>query len=75
MQVQVDIGFDDLLRIVKTLPKNQLNKFKRALENAEPQVEQIPDLESFLLNAPTFSDKQIENISQTRKEFNEWRKI
>ncbi len=65
MQVQVDIGFDDLLRIVKTLPKNQLNKFKRALENDEPHIEQITDLASFLLNAPTFSEKQIENISQT----------
>ncbi|WP_426668805.1 hypothetical protein ACPPVU_21555 [Mucilaginibacter sp. McL0603] len=74
MQIQVDIGFDDLIRIVKELPKEQLLKFKKELEKQNTNDTQLQDLESFLLTAPTFSDKQLEEIGQTRKAINQWRK-
>ena len=74
MQIQVDIGFDDLIRIVKELPKEQLLKFKKELEKQNTNDTQLQDLESFLLTAPTFSDKQLEEIEQTRKAINQWRK-
>ncbi len=32
MQVQVDIGFDQLLKIVKTLPSGQLKQLKAEIE-------------------------------------------
>ena len=74
MQIQVDIGFDDLIRIVKELPKEQLLKFKKELDKQNTNDAQLQDLESFLLAAPTFSDKQLEEIEQTRKAINQWRK-
>ena len=74
MQIQVDIGFDDLIRLVKRLPKDQLLKFKKELERQTTNDSQAQDLESFLMSAPTFSAKQIETIEQTRKAINEWRK-
>lgn len=74
MQIQVDIGFDDLIRIVKKLPKDQLLKFKKELEKQNTNDTQLQDLESFLLTAPTFSDKQLEEIERTRKAINQWRK-
>jgi hypothetical protein len=33
----------------------------------------LKELESFLLSAPTFSDKQIATINKTRKAINKWR--
>ena len=74
MQIQVDIGFDDLIRIVKELPKDQLLKIKKELENQDTKDIQAKDLESFLMSAPTFSAKQLETIEQTRKAINQWRK-
>jgi hypothetical protein len=74
MQIQVDIGFDDLIRIVKKLPREQLLKFKSELEKQDVADTQSQELESFLLSAPTFSDKQLETIEQTRKAINQWRK-
>jgi hypothetical protein len=74
MQIQVDIGFDDLIRIVKKLPKDQLLKFKKELEKQNTNDTRLQDLESFLLTAPTFSDKQLEEIERTRKVINQWRK-
>ncbi|MGZ3776596.1 MAG: hypothetical protein ACXVIY_02580 [Mucilaginibacter sp.] len=74
MQIQVDIAFDDLVRIVKKLPKDQFLKFKKELEGKDPGDARTQDLESFLLGAPIFSDEQIETVAQTRKAINEWRK-
>ena len=74
MQIQVDIGFDDLIRIVKKLPKEQLLEFKNELEKQDVADTQLKELELFLLSGPTFSDKQLETIEQTRKAINQWRK-
>jgi len=75
MQVQVDIGFDSLVKIVKQLPKDQLLKFKEELEKESKKEGNIKskDLRSFLLDAPVFTEEQIATIEQTRKEINKWR--
>ncbi len=73
MQVQLDIGFDQLVQIAKKLPARQWTKLKKAVENQENVGNQTFELENFLLNAPTFSKKQLEQIENTRKEINQWR--
>ncbi|QEC75462.1 hypothetical protein [Mucilaginibacter ginsenosidivorax] len=73
MQVQVDIGFENLIRIVKQLPKDQLLKFKKELDKEIVEDNELKDLKSFLLDAPVFTDEQIATIEQTRKEINKWR--
>ena len=73
MQVEVDIEFDDLLKIVKNLPAIQLSKLKKEIE-ANPEKEtKRQDFKSLLLNGPTFSKKQLDNIARTRKAINQWR--
>jgi hypothetical protein len=75
MQIQVDIGFDELVGIVKKLPRDQFLKFKSELEKQDKDKKDTDpqSLESFLMEAPTFSDKQLENIAQARKAINKWR--
>ena len=72
MQVQVDIGFENLIRIVKQLPKDQLLKFKKELDKEIVDDNELKYLKSFLLDAPVFTDEQIATIEQTRKEINKW---
>ncbi|HVS93214.1 MAG TPA: hypothetical protein VHE59_14340 [Mucilaginibacter sp.] len=72
MQIQVDIGFDDLVRLIKKLPKDQLKELKKEIDKAGYSDSQ--NLESFLLQAPTFSEEQLKAIAQARKTINEWRK-
>lgn len=74
MQIQVDIGFDDLIRIVKKLPKDQVKRLRKELDKVDSNDDGAKDLESFLLQAPIFSDQQLETIANTRKAINEWRK-
>jgi hypothetical protein len=73
MQVQVDIQFDELLKIVKKLPGTQLSKLKAEIEKETNQDKKENDLEVLLLNGPTFSKKQLATINKTRKAINQWR--
>ena len=72
MQVQVDIGFEQLVNIAKKLPKTQWQKLKSAVDNGVP-VSHSDDLETFLLNGPTFSEDQLKVIEDNRKAINKWR--
>jgi hypothetical protein len=72
MQVQVDIEFNQLLKIVKALPSGKLKQFKAEIEK-EDIPEKTVDLEALLLNGPTASKKQLETIAKNRKAINQWR--
>ena len=73
MQVQVDIGFEQLLKIVKTLPSGQLKQLKVEIEKGVKSEKSV-DLEKLLLNGPTATKKQLEVIARNRKAINQWRK-
>ena len=72
MRVQVDIGFDQLLQIVKTLPLGQLKQLKAEIEK-EVKSDKPIDLETLLLNGPTATKKQLNTIAKNRKAINQWR--
>lgn len=73
MQVQIEIGFDQLLKLVKQLPKKQWTKLKNEIEEQKTEMPVQSDMFSFLLNAPTFSKKQLDEIEKARKEITQWR--
>ncbi|SFQ56951.1 hypothetical protein SAMN05444277_1441 [Parafilimonas terrae] len=74
MQVQVDIGFDQLVQIAKRLPATQWTKLKKEVEaTAQPLDKGREEFRKLLLNGPTFSERQLEEIAETRKKINEWR--
>lgn len=72
MQVQVDIGFEQLVKIVKKLPLGQLKQLKAEIEK-EAKEEKSIDLEALLLNGPTANKKQLDIIAKNRKAINQWR--
>ena len=73
MQAQVEIGFDQLVQLVKKLPQTQWAKLKKEIETTIPINTEREDFRSFLLNGPTFSKKQMDLISETRKKIDEWK--
>lgn len=73
MQAQVDIEFDQLVRLSKQLPTTQWTKLKKEVEEKVSNSEQNSDLVSLLLSAPTYSKKQLDEITKTRKAINQWR--
>ena len=75
MQVQVDIGFEQLVKIAKKLPKTQWQKLKTEVESDDQRTVDSGDLEAFLLNGPTFTKTQLKVIEENRKAINKWRTI
>lgn len=73
MQVQVDIDFEQLLKVVKKLPVGQLRKLKAEMEKEEISGKTKIDLEALLLKGPTATKKQLELIEANRKAINQWR--
>ena len=73
MQVQVDIEFDQLLKIVKGLPQGKLRQLKAAIDNEPKQGKSKIDLETLLLSGPVATKKQLEIIENNRKAINQWR--
>ena len=70
MQVQVDIGFDQLVKLAKQLPKSQWTKLKTEVE-AQEQADTSSDMLHFLMSAPTFNKKQLDGIAKARKEISQ----
>jgi hypothetical protein len=73
MHIQVDIGFEQLLEIVRNLPGEQLDRLKEEIEKKKETKNIKVDKESFLLSGPVFTDEQIEDIIEARKAINKWR--
>lgn len=73
MQVQVDIEFDQLLKVIKKLPSGQLRQLKAEIEKEDKGKKSKIDLESLLLNGPVATKKQLEIIDKNRKAINQWR--
>ncbi len=71
MQVQVDIGFDQLVKLVKQLPEPQWIKLKKEVENTVDK--QDSELLTLLLNGPIATKKQLKTIANNRKAINQWR--
>ena len=73
MQVQVDIPFEQLVKIVKTLPAGKLRLLKAVIEEEVIDSKENRNLELLLLSGPVASKKQIETIENNRKSINQWR--
>lgn len=73
MQAQVDIGYDELVKLVKQLPKNQWTKLKKEVDEEQPLTDKQSEMIEFLLSGPTFTKKQLAEIEKARKEINQWR--
>lgn len=74
MVTEVNIGFDQLVKLAKKLPTKQWVKLKREVEKeGETITENNSELVSLLLSAPTYSKKQLNEVAKTRKAINQWR--
>lgn len=74
MELHLDIDFKQLVQIAKQLPKQKWDKLKSEVEQQKTIATTTKsDLENFLLNAPTFSQDQLDKVANARIEINQWR--
>ena len=73
MEMKVQVPFQQLLTIVKTLTPIQKAKLRAELN--EQKVEEKPqdDFIEYLLKGPVYNDKDIQVIDENRKSIASWR--
>jgi len=73
MEMKVQVPFQQLLTIVKTLTPIQKAKLRAELN--EQKVEEKPqdDFIEYLLKGPVFNEKDIKVIEENRKSIASWR--
>jgi len=74
MQAQIDIGFEELVKLVKALPSNQLQKLRSEIDR-KTNTAKSEALESLLLKGPVATKKQLETIESNRQMINQWRQV
>ncbi|MFB2119562.1 hypothetical protein [Parapedobacter sp. 2B3] len=72
MQAQIDIGFEESVKLVKALPSNQLQKLRSEIDRKTNTVKS-EGLELLLLKGPVATKKQLETIESNRQRINRWR--
>lgn len=76
MELKLNIGYKELLELIKQLPPSQLAKLK--VELSDEMIEQksktdISEFQQLLLGGPVMSDEQYQTYLKHRKSFNLWR--
>ena len=74
MEMKVQIPFQQLLTVVKTLTPAQKAKLRQELDNQPVKTTKKPaDFTELLLNGPVFTEMQIKTIEENRKSIAKWR--
>lgn len=71
MQTQVEIGFEQLVQLAKSLPATQWTKLKEEVETHPPEESERENFRKLLINGPTFSQELLNAIAETRIKIDE----
>ncbi len=71
--MKVQVPFQQLLTIVKTLTPSQKAKLREELNEEKAEIKNQDDFIKFLLSGPVYSDKDIQTIEENRKSIAKWR--
>lgn len=73
MEMKVQVPFQQLLALVKSLTPGQKARLRQELAEEVPPRKDKDDFIEYLLNGPVYSDKEIHVIEENRKSIAAWR--
>lgn len=73
MEIKVQVPFQQLLTIVKTLTPSQKAKLRAELNEEKVETKQQDDFIEYLLKGPVYNDKDLQVIEANRKSITAWR--
>ena len=73
MEVKVQVPFQQILRLVKTLTPSQKAKLRQELNKENLPLNSKDDFIDFLLKGPVYNEKDISIIEDNRKSIAAWR--
>jgi hypothetical protein len=73
MEIKVQVPFQQLLDIVKSLPPAQKAKLRQERDEEKPTNKNQDDFMDYLLNGPVYTEEEIQVIEENRKSIAAWR--
>jgi cell fate (sporulation/competence/biofilm development) regulator YlbF (YheA/YmcA/DUF963 family) len=70
MELTLDIKYEQLVKMINQLPEEMKTKLFESVIQKKKKALSKEDFQKFLLQAPTWSDKQIEASQNARKHIN-----
>lgn len=77
MELKLNIGYQELVELIKQLPTNQIRRLKTELaliEEDHHMEDGGSDFQEFLSKGPVMEDEQYQVFLSNRNYFNAWRK-
>lgn len=74
MEMKVQVPFQQLLKLVKSLTPVQKARLRQELAEERPTINDKDDFIEYLLNGPVYSENEINVIKENRKSIAAWRK-
>ncbi len=71
--MKVQVPFQQLLTVVKTLSPSQKAKLRAELNDDQVDIVEQSNFIEYLLNGPVYSCEEIQIIEENRKSISEWR--
>ena len=73
MEMKVQVQFQQLLTIVKTLTPSQKAKLRAELNEKQIVLKQQDNFIEYLLKGPVYKEKDLQVIEENRKSISLWR--
>ena len=73
MEMKVQVQFQQLLTIVKTLTPSQKAKLRAELNEKKIESKQQDNFIDYLLKGPVYNEKDLQTIEENRKSISLWR--
>jgi len=73
MEIKVQMPFQQLLDVVRSLTSSQKARLRQELDEEKANQKNQDDFIDYLLNGPVYTDKEIEVIEENRKSIAAWR--
>lgn len=71
MNLNLEIGYEQLLKLVMQLPSKQRKQLAEAIQKAEtPPSLQPNNLQELLLTGPVWTEEEYQNVLKTREQLN-----
>ncbi len=73
MEMKVQVPFQQLLTLVKSLTPGQKARLRQELAEEGPTIKDKDGFIEYLLNGPVYSDIELQVIEENRKSIAAWR--
>jgi hypothetical protein len=71
MNLNLEIGYEQLLKLVLQLPASQRKKLAEAIQKTETSAPQPGNLQELLLTGPVWTEEEYEAVLKTREQLNQ----